>query len=222
MADVPNPTPHRFARQVAPTAPKPGHHLATLSFGLGNENTILWLIEGPGNDAFSFLGMATDFERTRILRFSVQGSLIERINDLPRSPYDRTLIYRFRPESDEDASRLRLQSATVVFSGMRSANGVDPDSAALAFDLGGDQRVLASVTGYQRGWYWQTVVVAVSMGVWAVRVGPTDGESLRLEVEQDSGPGQRFAVLGGVTYSESIMGSSLQSLIQGAPTAEGE
>lgn len=221
MADVPDLTPHRFARQVAPTAPKPGHHLATVSFALDREGIILWLVEGPGNDAFSFLGMATDFERTRILRFSVQGSLIERVNDLPRSPYDRALSYRFRPEIEDDASRLLLENATVVFSGLRSPNRADPDSAALAFDLAAGERVVAAVTGYQRGWYWQTVIVAVSLGIWATRVVPGDGEGVRLEVEQDSGgPAQRFAVTGGVTYRESIMASSWQGLAQAAPEME--
>lgn len=208
MADVQNPSPFRFARQVAPSAPKPGHHLATASFQMDKELFILWVIEGPPNDAFGFLGMASSFEATRKLRFAIRGPLIERLNDLPQPPFERGLVYRFSPTAGGEQERIVLQQATTVFSGLRAENRADPDSAAVAYDLFGGVRVLAAITGFQRGWYWQVLTPAVGLAIWALRTNPADGQAIELSVQQDSdGVGGRVAVTGTVTFRDSILAS---------------
>src|SRR5215813_3121568 len=58
MSDT-NQTEYRFAQDVALTAPKPGFHLATISFQVRNEVTILWVIEGPQNDEIGIVGNRT-------------------------------------------------------------------------------------------------------------------------------------------------------------------
>lgn len=211
MADVHNPSPFRFAREVAPNAPKPGHHLATASFQMGKDAFVLWVIEGPPNDAFSFLGFSTNFETTRKLRFAIRGPLIEKLNDLPQSTFDRGLSYRFRPAGDEQPSRLLLDRATTVFSSLRSPNRIDPDSAAIAYELVGGDRVVAMVTGYQRGWYWQAITPAIGLAIWALRTDAKEGDTVRLAVEQDSeGPAGRFEVTGTAIYRESILAQLLE------------
>jgi hypothetical protein len=72
------------------------------------------MIEGPDNDACGFLGMATDFHRTQVLRFGFRGSLIERLNDLPYSPDHHGARYSFRQMHDGKPSPIVVEAATTV------------------------------------------------------------------------------------------------------------
>src|SRR2546428_9119163 len=130
MAD--NETPRlRFARDVAASAPKPGFHLATISVDLAGESVILWVIEGPHNDSVGMLGMRTDFERTRLLRFSVRGSLFEGLNGMYPLPSDRGFLVNFYGRQGAEPSPIGVERADVVFSSLRAYDRPDPDSAAI-------------------------------------------------------------------------------------------
>src|SRR5262249_54011889 len=145
--------------------------------------------------------------RTRMLRFSVHGPLIERLNDLPRQPYQPVLTHRFRPIGDGPASDVVIAAATAVFSNVRAADRMDPDSAAVAYDLFDGERVTAAITGYQRGWYWELLVVSVGLAIWVNSALPGDGQAIELTVEQQAGGADSlFEVSGAVAYRASLSG----------------
>jgi hypothetical protein len=196
---------HRFAREVSAVAPKPGHDLATASFQLGDETYALHVVEGPAADAVGFLGIATNFERSRVLRFALHGSLVERLDDLPRVQYQPTVTHRILPFGDTLPSDAVVERATTVFSSLRAANGVDPEAAIVGYELVGGERVSATITGYQRGWYWDLVVVVVALAIAALRTGRRAGEAIEVTVEQELG-GSLFQVSGAVSLRESLSG----------------
>jgi hypothetical protein len=215
--DEQNLSEYRFARYVSQTAPMSGHHLATASFHLREEMMIFWVVEGPQNDAFSLMGMATNFERTRLLSYGFYGSLFERLNQMAPSPYAHGLRLRFTSQGGGPAP-LPVQEAIAVFSGVRATDRPDPDSAAVAYQLGdahGNGQVLAAITGYQRGWFLPPVLVAVglSLGVeldqtLAGPQAPTKEQVIWLGVEADRGGlGALIDVQGTVTTRASLFGS---------------
>jgi hypothetical protein len=199
---------YRFERAVHATAPKPGHHLATAAFQLDDRSVILSVIEGPENDALGFSGMATDFDRTRLLRFGIRGPLLERLCELPHSPAEQTQRQVFRHPKGEDPSPIGVDGARVVFSSLRAANRADADSAAVAYMLPDGGQVRAALTGYQRGWYWGHVTVGIAVAIWVLRADPVDGQHVTLSVEQVASNDGRFEVSGAIAYRDSIMSTS--------------
>jgi hypothetical protein len=207
MTDEDAPSPNRFAREVSAVAPKVGNDLATVSFELRGETYVLHVVEGPGADTVGFLGFATDFARTRMLRFALHGSLIERLNDLPRLPDQRSIVHRYRPIGDTQPVEAVVERSTAVFSTVRAANGVDPDAAAVAYDLVGGERVSVAITAYHRGWYWDLLLNVVALLIWALRQIRRGGEAIELSVEQEVGQaGSLFHVSGTVAFRESLSG----------------
>ena len=199
---------HRFERSVVATAPKPGHQLAQAAFQLADQSVILSVIEGPGNDALGFSGMATNFERTRLLRFGVRGSLWERVCELPRSPQEPSVHQVFRHPRGEDSSPIGVAEARMVFSSLRAAGRPDADSAAVSYLLTDGQAVRPAVTGYQRGWYWEHVTVGIATAIWVLRADPVEGQQVTLTVEHVVG-GERFEVTGAITYRDSIISAAM-------------
>lgn len=202
--DVTSPT-HRFARAVSAVAPKPGHDLATASFQLGDESFVLHVVEGPAADSIGFLGIATNFERTRLLRFALHGSLIERLDDLPRASQHPAVTHRFSPRGRTQASDIVVERVTTVFSNLRAANGVDPEAAMVAYDLGGGERVSVAITGYQRGWYWDVLIIAVAFAIVLLVAPREEGDPIEVTVEQEAGA-SRFQVSGSLRFRESLSG----------------
>jgi hypothetical protein len=223
-----NETPRlRFARDVAASAPKPGFHLATISLDLRGESVILWVIEGPDNDSVGLLGMRTDFQRTRLLRFSVRGSLLEALNGMYPLPSDRGLVMHFYGEDDSEPSPIGVERADVVFSSLRAYDRPDPDSAAVRYTMsssktgepaGNDSasleregaRVIAAITGYQRGWAYHPVITAGACALWVLERRPEEGSSVDLSVRLDLGsePGRFFEVSGDVLVSYTVMAAA--------------
>ena len=206
MVDEASRSQYRFERDVRERAPKPGHHLATASYVLGGESVVLWVVEGPENDAMGFIGMATDFTRTRLLRFSLRGSLIEQLNGLPSSPCDRRLTYRFSNDWPSKSPSIVVKDAISVFSSVRAPGRAEPDGAAVAYSLETGDQVVAAITGYQRGWYWQVVVVSVGLSLWVMRDNPAEGAMVVVTCQQDAGrPEGVYEVSGAVTYRASTI-----------------
>lgn len=211
---------YRFAQDVAPSAPKPGFHLATISFQLGNQVTILWVVEGPRNDTIGMVGNRTDFERTYLLRFSLQGSLFEALNGLYPLPSDRALVLNFHHPERHGRSPIGVERAITVFSSLRAYGRADADSAAVSYFLSGGEansgghahgdRVTATITGYQRGWAYQQVVTAGACALWVLETNPASGSEVTFTVEQDAGasPGRFAEVTGDVRFRNTIMGTS--------------
>jgi len=206
MTDEQAPSPHRFAREVSAVAPKPGHDLATASFQLDGETYVLHVVEGPAADTVGFLGIATNFERTRLVRFALHGSLVERLDDLPRvQQHQSTVSHRVRPSGNTQQADTVVERATTVFSSLRAANGIDPEAAIVAYDLLGGERVSATITGYRRGWYWDLVVIVVALAIAILRAGRRPGEPIEVAVEQEAA-GSLFEVAGAVSFRESLSG----------------
>jgi hypothetical protein len=154
--------PFRFSRDVDQIAPKPGHHLGTASFQLGDETHLLWIIEGPENDALCFKGMATDFNGSRVYKFKLRGSMLEAAGDLPYSPYDRQLKFQFRMSG----APINLKEGTVIFTGVRAPNGLDPDGALMLFTTTkkGDT-IRVALTDLRRGWHPVVVIVGIGLAL---------------------------------------------------------
>src|SRR5262245_3266048 len=200
---------HRYAQDVSTTAPKPGFQLATLSFHRGTESHIMNVIEGPANDMIGIVGLRTDFERTRQVRLSMQGSLFEVVNDLTPQTYDRPLVLNFFGPQRPEVSGIGVDRAVTVFSSQKAYKRADPESAAVRYALsGGEQHVNASITGYQRGWLYAQVVVAGACLLWALDQLFAESQTLLLTVERDMGvgPGGFSEATGGVTFRNSIIG----------------
>jgi hypothetical protein len=208
--DEQNASEPRFARYVSPTAPKSGHHLATVSFERKGEMTICWVIEGSQNDEVSAMGMATNFVDTRLWSFSFNGSLIERLNHVFLSPYAHGMKLRFT-NRENGPSPLPVQEATAEFSHVRAANRVNPDSAVVAYQLGNaedKEKVLAAVTGYQRGWFFLILIVIGGLLI-SREVDPrrVEGQPIPVDVEVvHGGEGAPIRVEGTVAFRASIIG----------------
>jgi hypothetical protein len=199
---------YRFARAVSTVAPKPGHDLATASFQLGDESFVLHVVEGPAADSVGFIGVATNFDRSRVLRFALHGSLIERVDDLPRASHFPTATYRFRPGRRAQASDLVdlvVERAIAVFSNLRAANGIDPEAAMVAYELAGGERVSVAITGYQRGWYWDLLIIAVAFAIAVLLAPREEGVPIEVAIEQEAG-GSLFEVSGSLRFRESLTG----------------
>jgi hypothetical protein len=98
-----------------------------------------------------------------------------------------------------------VEQATTVFSNLRAANGVDPEAAMVAYDLVGGDRVSVAITGYQRGWYWDLLIVVVGIAI-AVLIAPrAAGDAIEVTIEQEAG-GSVFQVSGAVGFRESLSG----------------
>jgi hypothetical protein len=206
MTDDQSSSPHRFAREVSALAPKPGHDLATASFRLGDETYVLHVVEGPDADAVGFLGFTTDFRRARVVRFALHGSLVERLDDLPRvQQYASRVTHGIRLTGDRQPSFPLFERATTVFSNLRAANGIDPEAAIVRYDLPGGEHVSATITGYHRGWYWDLVVVVVALAIAVLRAGRSDDDEIDVTVEQEAG-GSTFEVSGAARFRESLTG----------------
>jgi hypothetical protein len=157
---IPHPQ-FRFWKEVSSLAPKPGHHLGTLTFTLEKQHFILWLIEGPENDAISFRVMSTSANNTdtQLFRFKARGPLIEQLNELPFSPYDRGIHLDLK---SPDAP-LKIKTIDAVFSSVHSPNGVDPDAAIALVTTESGQKITVNITELRRGW-----LVIVVIGVVAI------------------------------------------------------
>jgi len=197
---------YRFAREVSAAAPKPGHDLATASFQLDGDAYVLHVVEGPRADTVGFLGISTNFERTRQVRFALHGSLVERLDDLPRAHTQPQVTHRVRPPEEREAQAWSpvVEQSTTVFGSLRAANGIDPESAIVAYDLPGE-RVVATITGYHRGWYWDLVIVVVGLAIAFLRAGRRVGEPVQVTVEQELA-GAVHEVSGAVAVRESLSG----------------
>jgi hypothetical protein len=203
MTDEGTPPTYRFARAVSTVAPKPGHDLATASFQLGDESFVLHVVEGPSADSVGFIGVATTFERTRLLRFALRGSLIERLDDLPRASAFPAVTHRFSPSGRTQASDLVVERVITVFSNLRAANGVDPEAALVAYELAGGERVSVAITGYQRGWYWDLLIIAVAFAIVVLVAPREEGDAVEVTVEQEAG-GSLFQVSGSLGFRSSL------------------
>jgi len=210
MSDT-NQSEYRFAQDVALTAPKPGFHLATISFQVRDEVTILWVIEGPRNDEIGIVGNRTNFERTYVLRFSLRGSLIETVNGMYPLPYQRTMVFNFYQPDGQRPSPIGVDTATTVFSSLRAAGRPDPDSAAVTYSLSGrplayahQNQVMAAITGYQRGWAHDQVVVAGACALYVISTPDAIGSAVTLTLEQVTG-GLPAVITGNVGFGDSIM-----------------
>lgn len=214
MSDT-NQSEYRFAQDVALTAPKPGFHLATISFQVRDEVTILWVIEGPQNDEIGMVGNRTNFERTYLLRFSLKGSLIETVNGMYPLPYQRTMVFNFYRPDGKGASPIGVGKATTVFSSLRAAGRPDPDSAAVTYsqlsggplDYAPQDQVMAAITGYQRGWAHDQVVVAGACALYVISTPDAIGRDVTLTLEQDTG-GLPAVITGNVGFRDTIMPTS--------------
>jgi hypothetical protein len=140
-----------------------------------------------------------------MLRFALHGSLIERLDDLPRASQHAAATHRLSAVGRTQASDLVVERVSTVFSNLRAANGVDPEAAMVAYELAGGERVSVAITGYQRGWYWDVLIIAVAF-VIALLVAPrAEGDSVEVTVEQEAG-GSRFQVTGSLGFRESLSG----------------
>ena len=62
-----------------------------------------------------------------------------------------------------------------------------------------------AITGYQRGWYWDLLIVAVAF-VIALFVAPREeGDGVDVTIEQEAG-GSLFQVSGSLGFRESLRG----------------
>ncbi|MEM6794408.1 MAG: hypothetical protein AAF725_10520 [Acidobacteriota bacterium] len=192
---------HRHARDTSTMAPKPGHHLGTASFTVGDQSVILWLIEGPENDTISVNAMLSDFDLTRYLRFRIEGTAIEALNDLPFSPAQPRLELELEVLGTSD---LQPTSALILFSTMRAPNGRDPDAAIARFHTESRGDLVLFITELRRGWEPVMTVISSFLAL-AHCVGESDGEQqcrltvtdprARVEVHGD------FVVTGGLRSS---------------------
>lgn len=212
-----NPSDYRFAQDVAQNAPKIGWQLGAFSVQFRGEMTWLSLVEGPQNNMLSAVGHRTDFEHTYVLKFSLQGSLFEALSGLYPLPTDRALVLNFYSPEREGQSPIGVESAVTVFSSLRASGRPDADSAAVSYLLSGGQpdageqargeTVMATITGYQRGWGYDHLVTAGALTLWVLSTSPAPGRELTLTVEKDAGvsPGRFSEVTGAVTFQDSIM-----------------
>ncbi len=219
MSDT-NQTEYRFAQDVALTAPKPGFELAAFSFQFRDEVTWVSLVEGPQNNSIGVVGNRTDFERTYLLRFSLQGSLFEALSGMYPPPYEKALVLNFSAPDRGGESPIGVESATAVFSSLRASGRPEADSAAVSYLLSSGEsdagerargdRVMATITGYQRAWGYQHVITAGACIIWVLLTNPTTGRELTLTVEKDAGasPGRFLEVTGAVRFRDTIMANS--------------
>ncbi len=211
----------RFARAVSPTASKPGHHLATACFELGNEACTAYIIEAYRNDMVSLRGMATNFKRTRLFSHSVRGPLIERLKEIHDTPQEPELTIRLEMlEGGASPSQFDVQEARVIFSGVRGPNGIDADAAIAQLKMRGDRPqgdgppeegpwVCAWLTNLRRGWICALVVaVFVTSLRFILEPDAADGTVLNRGVEIVLSPGSRpFRVDGLLQLGSSITGA---------------
>src|SRR5262245_9758866 len=170
------PSEYRFAQDVALNAPKIGFELAAFAVQFRGEMTWASLVEGPQNNTISVVGHRTDFDHTYVLRFSLQGSLFEVLSGLYPLPTDRALVLNFYAPGREGQSPIGVESAVTVFSSFRASGRPDADSAAISYLLSGGQpnageqargeRVMAAITGYQRGWGYDHLITAGALILW--------------------------------------------------------
>ena len=150
MTDHPTDSDHnRFGRETDAAAPRPGHLLGTFSFAMGGENALMWILEGPENNALSYMAMATDFNLTRFVRFRLRGGAIQSLNDLPYSAYER----RVSAEIDLGVETpTRVTGLDLVYSSVRGPNGIDPDAALICVRTE-DGHVHGALTELRRAWW---------------------------------------------------------------------
>lgn len=215
-----NPSEYRFAQDVALSAPKPGWRLADVSLQFRGEVTWVSLVEGPQNNTIGVVGNRTDFERTYLLRFSLQGSLFEALSGLHTMPSERAVVLNFFAPGREGQSPIGVESAVTVFSSLRASGRPDADSAAVSYLLSGGQsdaseparedRVMAAITGYQRGWGYDHIITAGACILWVLSTNPAPGRELTFTVEKDAGvsPGRFSEVTGAVRFRDTIMATS--------------
>jgi hypothetical protein len=164
---------YRFSREVSEYAPKPGHHLATASCFVRNEVTMLWVIEGPANNAISFRSMATESESIALSRFSIVGSLVEQLSELPHNPFEQRVNIDFSFSAVTQGSKTGLpKSASIVFTATRAPNGVDPDGAIISVAMDNGEQAKITVTDFRRGWWGLLVIPLVALAGCA---GETSG-----------------------------------------------
>lgn len=191
---------YRFNRDVDALAPKPGHHLGTLTFNQGDERVVLWMIEGPDNDTLNFRGMATDFEETRLFRFGIRGPGIEQLNELPHDPNARGLDLDLSLE-DDAVSPTR---ARVVYSPMRSPDRDEPDCALIRFDTASGASIDVTVAELRRGWSPTLTVAGAALALGACVAGARRFGPRYLQVRDRDA---RVRVEGGYELSASIAAS---------------
>jgi hypothetical protein len=158
---------HRFARDVSALAPKPGHLLGTVGFSYRGTSYSLAIIEGAPNDTASIIGISTDFTSLTSVRFGLEGDIMGKLHDLPSDPRALGMTLEFSgaysPFGDDYAQvAFPIQSAKVVFTRIRAANGIDPDGAIVRLKLTSNEEIIADLAGFKRGWEigcWIVIVV---------------------------------------------------------------
>ncbi|MEM1178766.1 MAG: hypothetical protein AAGM22_10515 [Acidobacteriota bacterium] len=196
---------YRHARDTSLAAPKPGHHLGTASFRLGDQSVVQWLVEGPENNAISYTALVTDFELTRYLRYRVAGSAVEALNDLPFSPFTPRLDLDIELEGVGDFS---VTGVRIVFSKMRAPNGVDPDLAIARFSRPGAPDLRIVISELRRGWEPILTVLSSVLGLGhCLDDSPRDLPDGRIRVTDPASCVQvqgHFAVTRGICSSLAI------------------
>jgi len=147
----------RFARELDCLAPKPGRDLGTLTFFNNNnqESLLLRVIEGATRDAMSFRGVATNFNRTRILNFHLRGNFTDLLVDLPYSPYDNEVEIDYENFSIDppcDKTDFFITNAKVIYTRVASERGQDPDGALIKMTPEAGENITAYISGIKRGW----------------------------------------------------------------------
>lgn len=183
----------RFARDVSAYAPKPGHHLVTASFQLGDEACLLYAIEGPANNSMSFRGMAMSSRGIRLFRYSVHGSLVDQLKEIHHVPQGLELVVRFPTVGDGERSRFDVSEALIAFSSVQAPNRVDADAAIASVKIHGQAGpsgeppapLYVWFTNHSRGWIWGLVIILCLISIQFVAEVPEEGAVLDRAVEVD-------------------------------------
>jgi hypothetical protein len=174
----------RFARDVGLYAPKRGQHLVTASFQVGDEACVAYGMEGPWTNTVSFRGMATNFERTRLWRRRLTGSIIEQLKEIHHTPQAPQLVARLEA-LDSNISPLDVREVKVLFSSVRAPNEIDADAAIVRFEMMNGEKTSAWLTNHSRGWLWSLVLIVVTFLLRFSVDAPEEGTALNRAVEFD-------------------------------------
>lgn len=189
---------YRFAREVSGLAPKPGHHLGTMSVEVGGRMALLYIIEGAANNAVSLVGFVTDFTQTALLSFHLAGTIAV-LDSFPYTPESYGEVLEFSNGSmtlDTNELGWTVTKATVIYSRVRSVTGRDPDGGAIKIDQTQGGPIFASFSGFKEGWVPALVagvVVAVGYGLYKLADKALDkiGENLehvKIKAKASAGP----------------------------------
>jgi hypothetical protein len=226
----------QFARDVSPYSPAPGRCLAALSFQLGKDAFCGKVIEGWDNLSLGLRAMRTNFQTTRLMRYSFTGDLIDQLKELPYTPYEPVLELVVTPrvgESKETKSPFDVARARVIFSSVRADNRLDADSAIAEFTMMKEAKgegeaesepdpgpVYAFMTDYKKGWPWYCVLIVAILSLRVVYEEPVDGSMLYRAFEfRPPGGFASFSIGGQVQFRRTIIG--VPPILPTSPTISG-